>query len=53
MSGENHWGMASAPKKAAGKWCLITGRKQRVTKHLRNLILLGIPVTFQMYAVTI
>ncbi len=44
--------MVLAAKEAAGKWCLITGRKQRVTKHLRSLILFGIPVMFQTHAVT-
>jgi hypothetical protein len=44
--------MVAARKEAAGKWCLITGRKQRVTKYLRSLILFGIPVMFQTHAVT-
>jgi len=43
---ENQWGMASAAKSVAAKWCLITGRKERVTEHLRSRLLLGIPVTF-------
>jgi len=45
--------MVSASKEAAGKWYLITGRKQPVTKHLRSLILFGIPVMFQTHAVTL
>ena len=45
--------MVAAPKEAAGKWCLITGRKQRVTKYLLSLILTGIPVMFQTHEVTI
>jgi hypothetical protein len=48
---ENQWGMASAAKSVAGKWCWITGREQRVTEHLRSLVLLGIPVVFQTEAV--
>ena len=45
--------MVLAPKEAAGEWYLITGRKQRVTKYLRSLILPGIPVMFQTHEVTI
>ena len=45
--------MVSEPKEAAGKWRMITGRKQRVTKYLRSLILTGIPVMFQTHVVTI
>jgi hypothetical protein len=44
--------MVSASKEAAGKWYLITGRKQPVTKHLRRFILFGIPVMFQRNEVT-
>jgi hypothetical protein len=44
--------MVSEPKEAAGKWCLITGRKKRVNKHLRSLNLFGIPVMFQTNEVT-
>jgi len=45
--------MVSEPKEAAGKWCSITGRKQRMTKYLRSPILTGTPVMFQPHEVTI
>ena len=45
--------MVSASKEAAGKWYLITGRKQRVTKYLRSLIPTGMPVPRKTHEVTI
>ena len=45
--------MVSASKEAAGKWYLITGRKQRVTKLLRSdLTPFNIPGMFQTHEVT-